>query len=131
MSVDALATALEQFGARVAGLRLAAPRRYPVDVLRDRKSEAYAGWATSPGIYFFERAPEILYIGRALRGTGLRARVHNQCTSFGDPAWDRVVKDGSTIVGVIPLESAEWFWAASLEAFLIGVLSPPFNKRDS
>lgn len=128
---EKIAECLSRFASRVRGLDLRISDRFPVIRLRDRKSDAYTPWGDAPGIYLFEQGGIVHYVGRALRRTCLRARVHNNCTSFGDPAWDRIIKDPTSVVRVIPLEAAEWYWAASLEAFLIHELAPPFNKRAS
>ena len=69
------------------------------------------------------------YVGRALPGTGLWARVHNQCTSWGDSRWDQVIKDDETVVGVVVVPSGEWYWTAALEPFLIQQCTPEFNRR--
>jgi hypothetical protein len=128
---EKIVESIHRFASRVHGLRLRISERFPVTRLRDRKSDAFAGWGDAPGVYFFEQDGIVQYVGRALRRTGLRARVHTNCTSFGDPAWDRVIKDPTSVVRAVPLETIEWYWAASLETFLISELAPPFNKRDS
>ena len=128
-----LDVALKEFVARVSELTIQGPTRFPIGSLRDKKSTTYVEWANASGVYFFEQGDTVQYIGRALRGTGLRARVHNQCTSFGDEKWDRIIKNESvsTTVGVVYLPENEWYWAAALEAFLIAKCRPPYNKRSS
>lgn len=126
-----LEAALAEFVGRVAGLTVSGPHRYPIEQLRIKASSAYTDWASSSGIYFFEQAGEVQYIGRALPGSGLRARVHNQCTAYDDPKWDAVIKDSATTVGVVALSSDDWYWAAALEAFLIARCSPAHNRRSS
>jgi hypothetical protein len=128
---ERLIAAVAGFVDRVADLRPDACVYRHVGELRDRRSAAYKGWGDMPGIYFFEQDSLVVYIGRALRGTLLRGRVHSQCTSFGDPAWDEVIGDDQTVVGAVPFQLADWYWPAALEAHLIGVERPPFNKRDS
>jgi excinuclease UvrABC nuclease subunit len=121
--------ALAEFCSRVSGLDVGPPRWYSIQDLRSKQSAAYTDWASHPGVYFFEQKGAVQYIGRALPRTGLRARVHNQCTAFGDPRWDRVIKDPATVVGVIVLPRAEWYWTAALEPFLIERCSPPHNRK--
>jgi len=72
------------------------------------------------------------YIGRALKQTGLANRVFDQATHFGDPKWDAVINDKNSTVCVFPLTPSDWFWAASLEVFLIDRFrSSLVNKRSS
>ncbi len=125
--------ALKEFAGRVAGLAYTGPVCIPIKELRDRRSPTYRDWAHSSGVYFFEQQGSVQYIGRALPGSGLRSRVYNQCTSYGDQKWDSIIKNDEkpTTVGVIWLPQQEWYWAAALEAFLIGRCHPPFNKRSS
>ena len=124
-----LEAAIAEFLRRVAGLELQPPRRFSVMQLRDRRSSAFQDWAWKSGVYFFEQAGDVKYIGRALPGTGLRARVHNQCTSFGDPRWDPVIEDPAAVVGIVVVPAAEWYWTAALEPFLIARCAPPHNRR--
>lgn len=128
-----LDAALKEFTKRVSELSIAGPTRIPIETLRDKKSTTYGEWAHASGVYFFEQGDTVQYIGRALPGTGLRARVHNQCTSYGDEEWDRIIKNDTlpTTVGVVYLPEEEWYWAAALEAFLIAKCHPPYNKRSS
>lgn len=129
--MPALEVALAEFVGRVAGLTVSGPHRFPIEQLRAKTSPAYAEWASASGIYFFEQAGKVQYIGRALRGSGLRRRVHNQCTAFHDPKWDAVIKDPATTVGVVALSADDWYWSAALEAFLIARCLPAHNRRSS
>jgi hypothetical protein len=128
---ESVLAAITRFAARVENLRLGAPVFREITPLRDRKSAAYENWGDAPGVYLFEQRAEVVYIGRALRGTLLRSRVHGQCVSYGDPAWDAVITDDSTLVGAVPFPHADWYWVAALECYLIGLGRPRFNKRDS
>ena len=124
-----LQTAIDHFRLRVSNLEISPIRRFRIGELQSRKSSAYTGWGSAPGIYFFEQAGRVQYIGRALPGTGLRSRVHNQCTAFDDPHWDEVIKDPETSVGVITVPPEEWYWTAALEPYLIEVFAPPHNRK--
>lgn len=126
-----LESAVSEFASRVRNLVVPAPMYFPVVELRDRKSAHYFDWQHSAGVYWFVTGDEVVYVGRALPGTGLRARVSNQCTSFGDPKWDLVIKDDTSTVGVVPLPAQDWYWAAALEAFLIARCAPRINRRSS
>ena len=128
--LDAL---LGEFAQRVKDLAVVGPLRMPIEALRDRSSATYSDWSSASGVYFFEQEGRVQYIGRALPGTGLKARVHNQCNAFGDEKWDTVIKNDGvpTTVGVISLSSVDWYWAAALEAYLISRCQPPHNRRSS
>lgn len=121
--------ALQEFLSRVPSLIVEGPIRIPIAELRDKLSPRYAKWGSSPGVYFFEQSDCVSYIGRALPGSGLRARVHNQCNAYGDPLWDAVIQSDATTVGIIVVPREEWYWAAALEPFLIDRLTPPRNRR--
>jgi excinuclease UvrABC nuclease subunit len=125
--------ALTEFTDRVSGLTVTGPMRLPIESLRDKRSPAYGDWSHSSGVYFFEQEGTIQYVGRALPGTGLRSRVHDQCTSFDDPKWDTIIRNESllTTVGVVAVLEKDWYWAAALEAFLIAKCRPAHNKRSS
>ena len=104
----------------------------PVEIslgdLRKRDAD-WSAWEQKSGVYYFVQDGPLVYVGRALSGTGLGSRIHNQITSFGDPAWDAVIKDDHVLVGLICLPEKDWFLASSLEVFLIQRLRPRFNKR--
>ncbi len=102
--------------------------RYPIEDLRT--TSVWPHWASDPGVYFFERAGCIEYVGRALRTT-LQQRLANQCFAYGDPRWDQVLRDPSTVVGVVPVQPAVWYLAAALEAYLIHALRPTHSRRIS
>lgn len=116
--------AIAEFGNRVIGLDTTLSPRMPVKALIDKQSALYNDWATFSGVYVFDIDREIVYVGRALPGTGLRARVHNQCNSRGDLSWDAVLDHTNVFDSVIPLPASDWFWAASLEAYLIAQCKP-------
>ena len=100
--------------------------------LEDLRSEGsdWGAWEKSPGVYYFVENGRIVYIGRALLSTGLGARVRVQIESFGDPKWNRVIKNKHVVVGVICLAASKWYMAAALEVYLIDRFEmPEFNKR--
>jgi hypothetical protein len=98
------------------------------DVRRWRSGGAVPAWADGPGVYIFERAGRVEYVGRALRAT-LRQRLAIQVSSLGDPLWNVVLDDDATTIAVLPLPSEEWYWAAAIEAALIVDLRPARSKR--
>lgn len=83
------------------------------------------------GVYYFIQEGKVQYVGRALPSVGLRARIVNQVTAFGDMKWDTVINDMKTEVGVIIFENpAQWYFISALEHYLIEKLGKPsFNKR--
>ena len=94
-----------------------------------RKQKDWSVWENHPGVYYFLENDNVVYIGRALAGTGLGARVHVQINAFGDHKWDRVIRNDEIIVGVICLDKDKWYIASALEVYLIDKLKPEFNKR--
>ena len=129
LPVVSIDQALEEFLLRIPSLTVGGPYRVPIEELRNKKSMRYAEWGNSSGVYFFEQDARIFYIGRALPGSGLRSRVHSQCTAYGDPSWDAVILKDETQVGVITVERKDWYWAAALEPFLIERVTPSHNRR--
>lgn len=88
-------------------------------------------WAWKRGVYLFFQDDSIKYIGRAL-SVELAHRIYSQITARGDLAWDQVIDDPKTAIGVIPLEKEDYFWAASIEAYVIGLFrSELLNQRSS
>lgn len=83
------------------------------------------------GVYYFIQNGQVKYVGRALPSVGLRSRIFNQVTAFGDEKWDMVIKDMDAEVGVVIFENPEqWYFISSLEHYLIEKLGrPSFNKR--
>ncbi|TFE04062.1 hypothetical protein [Jeotgalibacillus salarius] len=73
----------------------------------------------------------VKYIGRALPSVGLRSRILNQVSAFGDEKWDTVINDMDTEIGVVTFKKREqWYFISALEHYLIEKLErPAFNKR--
>lgn len=93
-----------------------------------KDDESWINWKDKPGVYVFIQDGCFKYVGRALTN-GLGSRAYEQINGFGDPDWDIVIKDDNTIIGFICLKIDDWFVATALEAYLINLLNPPFNKR--
>ncbi len=111
------------------GLSLAIPSFIEtVQKIAARRSEL--AWTGSKGLYLFESEGRVKYLGRAL-GTFLGERLRSQCRARGHEPWDAVLDDPATRVRLYLLEPAEWYWAASVEAYLIERHRPPINKRVS
>lgn len=92
-------------------------------------------WRASPGVYtFFTREDELVYIGRALTGTGLRTRIrdHFHPRRRGNPPWDLVMDDELAFVRLWSFDPQEACWAAALEVYLQERFpGARFNKRRS
>lgn len=101
---------------------------FTLEELRKEKSK-WNEWENESGIYYFVEEDSIVYVGRALPGTRLGARVKNQIESFGDPKWDRIINNNQVIVGVVSINEEMWFMTSSLELYLIDKLKPRINSR--
>lgn len=92
-----------------------------------------ATWARSPGLYFFLSGDQVMYIGRATDGVGLRSRVLNQISDRRDDRWRAVLESPGARVVVVAFTAVDWYWVVALECALIeGMrkLGPlQFNKR--
>ncbi|ASA21942.1 hypothetical protein [Paenibacillus donghaensis] len=85
---------------------------------------------TETGIYYFLQDDKVKYVGRALPSVGLRSRIINQITAFGDLKWDAVIHDSNVVIGVIIIKKEYWYFISALEHYLIEKLgNPEFNKR--
>ena len=86
---------------------------------------------TECGIYYFTQDDIVKYVGRALPAVGLRSRILNQITAFGDAEWDKVITDNNSEVSVFIFNNREqWYFISALEHYLIEKLEKPiFNKR--
>ena len=93
------------------------------------KEKKWNEWENESGIYYFVEEGSIVYIGRALPGTGLKSRVKDQIESFEDPKWDRIIKNHQVIVGIVCISEEMWYMTSSLELYLIDKLNPEFNTR--
>lgn len=101
---------------------------FTIEELRKEKSK-WNEWENESGIYYFVEEGSIVYIGRALKSTGLGSRVKDQIEAFGDPKWDRIIKNHQVIVGIACINKEMWFMTSSLELYLIDKIKPEFNNR--
>jgi hypothetical protein len=101
---------------------------YTVNEFKTLSKAATPKWTEKQGVYYFVMNGEIQYVGKA-QSVLLRKRITQQLKPTGEE-WDKVTESTDTMIGIIAFEKEEGFWCASLEAYLIGKLSPtPFNKR--
>ncbi|MGD0591804.1 MAG: hypothetical protein ABSA44_13565 [Bacteroidota bacterium] len=101
-----------------------------IEQAKDKSFLSHKVWSDNPGIYLFFGKGQIKYVGRATRTTGLKNRIHEQATAFGDPNWDVVINNSDSTVSVIYFQPDDWYWVASLEVFLIEIFRPHLvNKR--
>ena len=102
---------------------------FTIEELRKEKSK-WKEWENESGIYYFVEEGSIVYIGRALKNTGLGSRVKDQIESFEDPKWCRIIKNDQVIVGIVCIKKEMWYMTSSLELYLIDKLKElEFNKR--
>ncbi|MCH8027574.1 MAG: hypothetical protein IID63_05560 [candidate division Zixibacteria bacterium] len=101
---------------------------FTLEELRKEKSK-WNEWENESGIYYFVEEGSIVYIGRALKNTGLGSRVNDQIEAFGDPKWDRIIKNNQVIVGIVCVNEEMWFMTSSLELYLIDKIKPRINSR--
>ncbi len=81
------------------------------------KQKEWGEWSHRKGVYIFKEKENILYVGRALNTLG--SRVYSQINAFGDPDWDRIIKDDLNTVIVICVNDNMRHIASALEIFLI------------
>lgn len=106
------------------------PKYYEFTIEELRKDESkWKEWESESGIYYFVEEGSIVYVGRALRNTGLGSRVKNQIESFGDPKWDLIINNNQVKVGIVCIDEEMWFMTSSLELYLIDRLKPRINSR--
>jgi hypothetical protein len=86
-------------------------------------------WNKKQGVYYFCKGEEVVYIGVAstMRSGTLGARVKHWFDQGGGE-WLELINDPETVVGLLVFNE-KWFWALSLEGFLIERLRPRLNKR--
>ena len=131
-TINDVKAGVDEFFSLIKGSKL--PPCHEIGILnaQDKTFLKNVEWAPNAGVYFFFKNNELKYVGRALIPTGLANRVFDQATAFDDPKWDDVIKDTNSTVCVFPLPTSDWFWAASLEAFLIDKFRPSLvNRRSS
>jgi hypothetical protein len=106
-----------------------------IDVVFDRvgtftSPQAKTAWSGKKGLYLFLNAGDVMYAGRAI-GSTLGERVGSQCRSRGSAAWDEILDHPDTQIKVLIFPDDGSYWAAALEALLIGQFRFPINKRVS
>ena len=103
---------------------------FTLEELRNEERK-WDAWGKESGIYYFVEEGSIVYIGRALPGTGLKSRVKDQIESFEDPKWCRIINNPQVIVGIVCIYEKMWYMSSSLELYLIDKLELEleFNKR--
>lgn len=111
------------------GVSLALPS-FVQTVQEIAKRNSRFSWTGRKGLYLFESGGTVKYLGRAL-GTPIGERLRSQCRSRGHEPWHEVLDDPATRVRLYLSEPNEWYWAASIEAYLIDRHRPPINKRVS
>jgi hypothetical protein len=123
----------QQFLAAIHKFELPGYVEHKLADLKSGDHQYWASWEKKAGVYIFFQNGKVQYVGRAFPSTGLGGRVYCQITSFGDPRWDRVIKetDGEVTIGLIPFEDDTSFIASALEAYLILIAEIPreCNKR--
>lgn len=92
-----------------------------------RKDTKWGEWSKRKGVYYFQDDETVVYVGCALKSLGSRLWV--QIKSFGDPDWDKVIKNNDVIICVICFNDDVWYLSSALEIFLIDICKPKFNKR--
>ena len=122
-----LVNEVEQFEEVLHSFKLNFYCEFTLRELRDN-NDNWINWKNELGIYVFIQGNDIKYIGRSLIN-GLGSRVSDQINSFGNPDWDDVINNDYVRIGLICLKQNDWFIAAALEAFLINLFRPEFNKR--
>jgi excinuclease UvrABC nuclease subunit len=126
---DHISQAVADLLTRIKDCKVPSIAWFPIKEAKTRSTLKEKNWANSTGVYFFLNNRELRYVGRALDSTLLINRILEQATAYGDPDWDKVIQDDSTIVGALPLVDENAVWIPSLEVYLINKYMPQFNKR--
>jgi excinuclease UvrABC nuclease subunit len=122
--------ALKDFFASINKKILHIMRLYQIGDIKSENPDFWSEWENSKGVYYFIKGDTVLYVGRALNSLG--ARVKDQALKdYTGSKWNDVVKDDEVKVGIVALKDDDWYWAASLETYLIDRLKPQHNKRSS
>ncbi len=96
----------------------------------DLQADSNWSWGYDHGVYCFVVDGDVVYVGRAL-GNTLGQRIADQLRSTSNPAWECVVTRSDNRVEVFTVKREWAFLAAALEAYLIHMLKPKFNRRVS
>jgi len=120
---------IKKFCDLVPHLTVDGPRRFSLSDVQGRRRPTFEGWERRSGVYWFEHGGAVRYVGRAMWRKGLLRRIEDHCLERGDAEWDNVWKDRDTVVGVVALPEADWYWAGALEPYLITHCAPQFNKK--
>lgn len=101
--------------------------RRPAEHLELAQSELPSGpepwpeWTRKKGVYYFLNENNgVIYVGKGSTRWGVVYRIKNNLRKIGAAV--------SVRVGVVLFDEQDWYWAASLEEFLIDALKPPHNK---
>lgn len=83
--------------------------------------EPWPEWTRKRGVYYFlDENNGVIYVGKGSTRWGVVYRIKNNPRKIG--------ADPSVKVGTVLFDKRDWYWAASLEEFLIDALRPPHNK---
>jgi hypothetical protein len=95
-----------------------------------RRGANWGDWSRKPGIYYFIKDDQVVYIGRAVPSVGIGNRIGTHINEYSDPEWAAIIQDEQAICGVLPFPDLDWHWLGTLEMCLIdGDSRPRFNKR--
>jgi hypothetical protein len=83
-------------------------------------------WVGKPGVYYFHRNGEVLYVGKGTSEWGVGFRIWKHLT---EPNWMPELRHPETHASVILFDKAlDFYWAAALEECLINQLAPKLNR---
>lgn len=87
-------------------------------------------WRDHSGVYYCIRGSDgaVVDVGKASPGF-LRYRVWSLLRSGYSRVPDATLNDPLTVIGMIVFDDADWYWALSLEAFLIRKLKPECSSE--
>jgi hypothetical protein len=119
---------IDAFLGRISAFQRSEPIRKTVEELRSEKKWDDL-WSASPGIYYFVRDDIVVYIGRALPGTNLGARINSHLKSATNEKWVQTLGEKGAAVGLLPFPKADHHWAAALELALLEDGLPEFNLK--
>lgn len=117
----------DQLLSRITGL---SPPRAVRCTIQELRQPTWGDWVREPGVYYFVHQGEVVYIGRALCSQALGNEIGTYINQYDNPEWAAVIRDESTVVGLLVFPRDDWHWVATLEVWLIdGPSRPKFNKR--
>jgi hypothetical protein len=83
--------------------------------------EPWPDWTRKKGVYYFlDKDNGVIYVGKGSTRWGVVYRIKNNLR--------KIRADANVRVGVVLFDEQDWYWAASLEEFLIHALRPRHNK---